>query len=538
MDDVRSKPDPQAAATPIETELKLAIEPSAVAALRAHPALKRLRHGRVRTARVVTTYHDTPDRHLARHGVALRVRRDGRRWRMSVKGAPLAEATAGVVARPEIEWRLAGPALDAAHLASTPWRTLFARAMRGGDLAPVFTTDVERTSLPLAFPDGTTATLAIDVGAIGLAASAARRSADAGIAEIELEIGSGEPRRLLELAGELAADLPLRVEPRSKAERGFALADGVRDVPSRAREIVHADDATAGQAIAAILSECLRQVSANTLGFHGTRLDDPEWVHQMRIAVRRLRSCLALARDLADGDLLAPVVAGTRWVLDALGPARDLDVFVLETLPAVLADGERLPADAATLASMRTLEHAAARRRRAADRGAIACVASPRFTCFVIAASRLAATLAAHGLAGAGEPRHGNARVFAARLLERRAKRVAKAGATLDHAGVDARHALRIAAKKLRYATEFFASLFPRRRTRLYRDALAQLQDELGVFNDAAIASRVAGALAGPTAPATVAIDAWSSARIASGNLRIDQAWERYAAARAFWPDA
>ena len=211
MDDVRPKPDPQRAATPIETELKLAIEPSAVVALRAHPALKRLRHGRVRTARVFTTYHDTPDRHLARHGVALRVRRDGRRWRMSVKGAPLAQATAGVVARPEIEWRLAGPALDAARLASTPWRALFARAMRRGALAPVFTTHVERTSLPLAFPDGTTATLAIDVGAIALAASGARRSADAGIAEIELEIGSGEPRRLLELAGELAADLPLRV---------------------------------------------------------------------------------------------------------------------------------------------------------------------------------------------------------------------------------------------------------------------------------------------------------------------------------------
>jgi inorganic triphosphatase YgiF len=538
MNDVRPAPDPRSRGTAVESELKLVIDPSAVAALRDHAALKPLRHGRVRSARVVTTYHDTPDRRLARRGVALRVRRDGRRWLMSVKGAPLAGTSVGVVDRPEIEWRLSGPTLDLARLASTPWRSLFAKTVQRDGLVPVFTTDVERTSLPLAFPDGTTATLAIDVGAVELARPATRRAASSRIAEIELELRGGDSRRLLELASELAADLPLRVEPRSKAERGFALADGVRDAPVRAREIVHADDATAGGAIAAILAECIRQVSANAIGFHGARLDDPEWVHQMRIAVRRLRSCCTLARDLAEDDLLAPVVAGTRWVLDALGPARDLDVFVLETLPAVLADRERASAGEETLAALRALERAAARRRRAADRAAIACVASSRFTCFVIAASRLAASLAAYGLAGPGERRHGGARAFAARLLERRARRLAKAGVDLDHAGVEARHALRIAAKKLRYATEFFATLFPRRRTRIYRDALAALQDELGVFNDAAIASRVAGVLAGPTAAATIAIETWTAARIASGNPRIDKAWERYAAVRAFWPHA
>ena len=504
-------------------------------ALREHAALKPLRRGRARTARVVSTYHDTSDRRLARHGVALRVRRDGRCWLMGVKGAPQGDVPPGVVARPEVEWPLDGPALDPVRLASTPWGPLFAKAARRGGLAPVFTTDVERTSLPLAFPDGTTATLAIDVGAIVVAASATGRRAATPVAEIELELGDGDARVLVALASELAADLPLFLEPRGKAERGFALADGVRDAPSRAQEILHADGATAGAAIAAICTECLRQIAANAIGFRGTRLDDPEWVHQMRIGVRRLRSCLTLARDLVAAETLAPVAAGTRWVLDALGAARDLDVFVVQTLPAVLADGERASLDAATLAAIRALGRTAARRRRAADRAALECVASPRFTRFALAAAGLAAGLSADGLAGPGEGRQVDARVFASQLLDRRARRLAKAGAGLDRAGIEARHAVRIAAKKLRYATEFFATLFPRRRTRAYRETLALLQDELGSFNDAAVASRVAGVLAGPTAPAAAAIEAWSAAHVASGSARVDKAWERHAAARPFW---
>ncbi|MEO8484794.1 MAG: CYTH and CHAD domain-containing protein [Betaproteobacteria bacterium] len=534
MKSVRPAPDP--GSTPVETELKLAIDPRALPRLAKHPALKPLADGRARRGRVVSTYHDTPDRRLHRAGLTLRVRRDGRRWRMAVKGAPLADAPSGLLARPELEWAIDGPAIDTMRLATTPWRAVFAKALRKQTLAPVFTTDVERTSLPLAFPDGTRATLAIDNGTIVLPAETKRRVRTASVAEIELELGSGDARTLLDLATRLCEDLPLALEPRSKAERGYALAGGIADAPSRAREIVHADDPTAATALAAIVEECVRQVAANAPGFRARHLADPEWVHQMRIAVRRLRSCLALADGIAAASALAHLRAETRWALDALGPARDLDVFVVETLPAVLDDLDR--ADGESAKPVHDLARGAARRRRSASGAAVACVASTRFTRLALAASALAASLRAGGIADAGEPRGGDARRFAMRVVERRARRLDKAGAGLEHADVEARHAVRIAAKKLRYATEFFATLFPRRRTRDYRRALAKLQDALGGFNDAAVAARVAAVLAGPTAPATVAIQRWSAGRIAQGAERIDDAWSDYAKARRFWSRA
>ncbi len=128
-----------------------------------------------------------------------------------------------------------------------------------------------------------------------------------------------------------------------------------------------------------------------------------------------------------------------------------------------------------------------------------------------------------------------DAKAFAARVLGRRARRLAKAGAGLARAGADERHEVRIAAKKLRYAAEFFAALFPRKRARSYRDALAGLQQALGEWNDAAVAPRIAAAIAGPAAPSAVAIEAWSAARTGDVAARLDEAWAAFAGARPFW---
>lgn len=524
------------AAAPVEIELKLSIDPAAVATLRTHPALRAVVRGRARTARVVSTYYDTADQRLRSEGVALRLRHDGRRWLMTVKGAPLPDAASGVVSRPEHEWPLAGPQIDTMRLATTPWRAVFAKALRKGGLAPAFSTDFRRTSLPLAFPDGTTATLAIDLGRLDSPATGLRAATWAGIAEIEIELRGGDPRRLLDLASSLAADLPLATEPRSKAERGYALAEGTADEPSRAGEIVHPDESTAAAAIARVVAECVRQIERNTLGFRAGALRDPEWIHQMRIGVRRLRSCIALAEGVLGPDAIERLRHETRWVLDTLGPARDLDVFALETLPAVDADLTRSAGKgSATATALHSLARRTGTRRRAAHAAAVECVTSPRFTRFVLATYGAAqpAPVPQDGTpAGAGAE---DARRYAARLIDQRARRLAKAGRHLANGGVDERHAIRIAAKKLRYATEFFATLFPARRARAYRKALAVLQDELGAFNDAAVAPRVAAALAGPTAAATVAIESWSAGRAGASGRGLAAAWSAFEAVAPFW---
>ncbi|MBE7521878.1 MAG: CHAD domain-containing protein [Burkholderiales bacterium] len=513
-----------AAGAPVEIELKLAIAPERVAALRAHPALRDVVRGACRSDRLVAVYHDTPDRRLLNAGVALRVRRLGASFVMTVKGPPAEDAASGIVSRPEVEWPVAGDAIDTMRLATTPWRAVFAKALRRGPLAPVFTTRFTRTSWPLSFPDGTTATFALDRGEIE---AGVRR---APISEIEIELEAGDPARLLDLAERLAADLPLSIEPRSKAERGFALAEGATIEPSRARDIAHAAGASAGSAIAATIAECLRQVERNAVGLREASARDPEWVHQLRIGVRRLRSCLALAEGIVAPNRIESLRNDTRWTLDALGPARDLDVFAGETLPRALADLER-STDAATrgAAAVRSLARRAAARRRAAHADALACAASGRFTRFLLAVSRAAAEAPAGP--ASGEP----AARLAARILERRAARLARAGARLARAGSEERHAVRIAAKKLRYATEFFAALFPRKRTRVYRDALAGLQQVLGEWNDAAVAPRIAATIAGPAAVATVAIEAWAAGRASDAARRLDDAWAHFVAAKPFW---
>jgi hypothetical protein len=224
----------------------------------------------------------------------------------------------------------------------------------------------------------------------------------------------------------------------------------------------------------------------------------------MRIGVRRLRSCVALADGMAPTKSLDDLRAQTRWVLDALGPARDLDVFADQTLPAVLADLNAWARGAGL--------------GRPARRGANGGGAAPttrrsrayrRCGSLLRARSGRRRRRAAHR----DQRRGARPRTQVRRAHHRQARAPTRQGGREPRAReIEARHATRIAAKKLRYATEFFATLFRAGAPGLSRRA-REAAGRARAFNDAAVASRVAGVLAGPTAPATVAIEAWSAAR-------------------------
>jgi len=162
--------------SPLELELKLRLPRPAVRALLKDPALATVRRGRTQRKRLVASYFDTEDTRLAQTGVILRLRREGGRWVQAVKGPSDGRGGAGLAARPEIEWPRGRspqmPALDAQCLVATPWRRELLKALKRG-LKPLVTTDVERTSVPLVFPDGTAAFLAIDIGEIRVEAAEA-----------------------------------------------------------------------------------------------------------------------------------------------------------------------------------------------------------------------------------------------------------------------------------------------------------------------------------------------------------------------------
>ncbi len=249
----------------------------------------------------------------------------------ALKGAGSADG-GGVSARTEHEWPLGGgsarPAPDLARLAEVALGRRAAEIATKAPLLPLFTTTVVRTTIPLAFPDSTMALASIDVGQVRTAHGPRRRVA---VCELEVELEAGAPARLFELAQALVADLPLRIEPRSKAERGYGLVAPQPRAPARAEPLAFAIASTPGEAFAAIVANCTRQIERNADG--ALRDDDAEWIHQMRIGARRLRSALGLARSLAVPEELVPLVEELRWLASVLAPARDLDVFVAETLP-------------------------------------------------------------------------------------------------------------------------------------------------------------------------------------------------------------
>jgi inorganic triphosphatase YgiF len=519
------------AAAPAEIELKLGLDPAAVPALLRHPALVAAKRGAVRRAHLVSAYFDTSDFRLAESGIALRVRRDGSRWVQTVKGPPLATSGGALHARPEYEWAVAGARLEPRHLAATPWRRLFAKTLSTHALARRFTTDFERRSVRLAFADGTRAVLCVDVGEIR---AAGRGRARVPIAEVEIELESGRPERLFELARALAADLPLTAIAANKAERGFALARGLPDgwrVPDRARTLVFPARVAAGAALAAIVGECVRQIAANAAGLLAD--DDPEWIHQMRVGIRRLRSCLALLAPFVPPAEIAPVAADAKWLAGTLGPARDWDVFATETLPPL---AKWFVNDPATAPGLRRLRARIGPRRGAAREAARGAVRSPRFTQLLLAAGALAVSPALGASPAEGKPPR--ARRYAAELLSGRHRKLRRRGAHLAGATPPERHTVRIAAKKMRYAGEFFAPLFAKRQPRPYLQALARLQDALGHYNDAATAARLAAELAGTDTEAATAAGAvcgWAAAQAAALEPELLAAWQAFAATPAFW---
>lgn len=502
-----------------EIELKLSAPVTALPTLRRHPAIVATARGRLRTRRLISEYHDTPGHDLAEAGVALRLRRAGASWLQGVKGD--GKAIAGMHRRAEYEWRLPTPRLDFGRLEQTPWRKLFAHV--GNDYQRVFVSDIRRSELPLQFADGTRARLCFDRGEIR---AGGRRAA---VAEIEIELQEGDPLRLFELAAALVVDLPLRVMHASKAERGYVLADGAPPKPRRAREVELAEVASAAAALTAIGAECVAQVEANAEAM--LTYDDPEYLHQLRVGWRRLRSLLKLAARLGPADAIAPIEQELRWLGSILGPARDCDVFVLETLPQVAAEfrGQR---------GLTRLRSRAARRRRRLSGLAREAVATPRFQQLLLSLGAFFATFErATDPALPPTP----ARDWIGPVLQQRHDRLTRRARHIHRIDAAERHRARVAAKKLRYAAEFFAPLFSRKRSAAYIAALSRLQSILGELNDLEIAGKVIDEIALPadttpeTAYATGILRGWLAASVKPALRRLRDARKTFSKSEPFW---
>lgn len=498
-----------------EIELKLAATPDILRRLRKLPVLAAGAEGPWRSETLRAIYYDTAERSLAAAGIGFRVRRSGRRIVQTVKTAGEAGAAAD---RREAEAPLLSEVPDP-RLIPDPELRQIVLDHAGGGLVPVFETEIRRQKRILV-RDGSRIEVALDLGEIRNTTVAEP------VAEAELELREGTPGALFALARDLVEAEPvLTVALASKAERGHAL--GTPAVPEAVKALPLALDAGtgAGPALARAVHNCLAQVVANDAA---VRAGKPGGVHQMRVALRRLRAAMAAARVLGAAGAPAAVEAEARDLSLTLGEARDWDVFAAEILAPVRA---AFPAEPGLMDLAARAETA----RAQAWGTLLKAVEKPRLALFVLDASAWAEDLAVMPLAAAM-----TAEDFARTILKKRRKKVAGLGERLDALDIDARHDLRKELKKLRYAGEFFESLFPAKPAAAFRKALAGLQDTFGALNDAATAARLLDTLvAGRSGPevmrAAGLVAGWHAHAGNEAFADAKRRWNRFAATRPFW---
>lgn len=500
-----------------EIELKLCFSPSRLREVMALPLLSPVR-GSV-NRKLTATYFDTPTLELQRRGIALRVRREGRRWVQALKGG--GTAVSGLHQRLEIENVLRGPHPDVSILPRNPLTKILRSRKVADTLVPVLRTEIMRFLRLLEPTPGVLIEVAIDRGVIR---SGRRREQ---VCEIELELKNGPVGALFELAQQLAQTVPLRLEHRSKAGRGYDLFRGAVATPVKAAPVVLTPEMTGGQCFLAIAAVALEQVHANERGV--LDLKDPEYLHQMRVGIRRLRSAFSLFRDVL-GEAAAPQASALRAIADALGPARDWDVFVTETLPMVR------PALSAHVAA-EAFETACRKCWLSARVAAKKSIKSINYNnSMIVLGGWLAALGSDTGDAALQRP----ARDCAVQILAARHARVLKRGRHLERRTAAELHRLRIAVKQLRYAAEFFSSLFPARSMAALRDRLVSLQDILGRINDAAAVQPLLGTAVADDREFIAAagiVTGWCAARGAAERTALRDAWRRFRTVRRPWQE-
>jgi triphosphatase len=474
------------------------------------PAAQRLR----------SVYFDTEDGSLRRNNMALRMRTQRRgyilalKWNNSELGAPFE--------RGEIEVKAPSPELDPGLLGAGIAETI-ANLTNGDALLPVYETDIRRTIRRVR---GETSEIEVAFDRGFIIAGEQKQP----VWEIELELKSGDPEALYQLGLAFAGTLDIRLGVLTKAERGALLHTG------QAPEPVHAPaplggEPTVDETIGLLINACIGQFVANWPAFESG--DGVVAIHQMRVAMRRLRSVLWLFQRSFPCAEFAAFRAQAKSLASALGEARNWDVFIALVRQGPFAAFPEEPGFQAILA--------ACEQRRASEYESVgALLASSATTQFVLATQ---AFVARHGWrnapSGTALPRLTEpARVFAAENLTWLHNKVLKRGKYLAELPPHERHILRIKLKKLRYVAELFGGLFEHRgQVRAYRRAMSKLQEQLGILNDLSTAYEMAAKLESGDAAAGRAIGiiiGWCGRAALADDKLLAKCWKAFREAKAF----
>lgn len=512
----------------VETEIKLQLlrnfgERSMRAAL--HAAMK-ADLPRAVSRRMRSIYFDTEEGELAARRISVRLRQIGERWVQTVK-AP-AEKKIGLQAYQEAETAVTDSNLD---LSLVPWPTrdvawLVARQVK---LRSIFETDIFRTTWQLVRGESKVE-LAWDRGHIRAGGQ------EEPVNELELELKAGSPDTLFALAQALAEGLPVRVGHATKAERGVSLAAHTVLAPQRAGILHLSGDESAAIAFRKIAEECVSHMQANERAILAGA--GAEAIHQFRVALRRLRAAAGTFRNLIDEQTFERWSRELRWMHQAFGRARDLDVLTTETL-------SRLATQYPTDAGLRLFTDIAGEARKAARENALQAIDSRRYTLMLLEMAR-AFNGDSWGRRSAAATSAVPVLDFAREQLQRRYKRVQKLGDRWPDLEIADLHRLRILVKKLRYVVLAFSTLFPVKASHNFFTGLEKLQDCLGALNDASVGQQYVNELAavaekenslaaGEVERAVGLLSGWHARGIEESRQHFAAGWSAFKAHKRFW---
>ncbi len=443
----------------LEPELKFRVAKRKLGAL---PKMRiaGVRPGQSANRNLVSTYFDTPKQKLHSHGLTLRVRHTGEEYLQTVKAA-----AAGSFARGEWEAKVQGAAPDFHEIGDTPLEPLATKKTRR-KLKPVFQTSVQRLTRPLQV-GASEVELAVDRGKL----SVGRHSEP--ITEFELELKKGRAADLFRIARMFEKRAGAELDLRSKAERGYQLANGDKQVVIHAEPIELKKNMTAREAFDVVAYSTLRHFSANA---EGVRDLDADSVHQMRVGLRRLRAAISLFGDILRGPGTDKIKSELKWLTSELAPAREMDVFLKEQIR---------PLDRATepRRGVLAIEKQFAAHRKTALQKARDAIETLRYRRLLIDVLEWFETSKRRDT----KETSASIPAFAGELMQRRVHKAQKEGRRLNDLSARERHKLRIKIKKLRYAVDFFHSLYPDKahdELRRLSKRLKKIQDALGALND------------------------------------------------------
>ncbi|MBM4255492.1 MAG: inorganic triphosphatase [Deltaproteobacteria bacterium] len=509
-----------------EVELKLLVPPDESERLFHHPVFETVARRELPPQQLLSVYYDTPDLDLKRHRIALRLRHVDGRWIQTVKTE--GKVAGGLHERPEWENETVEGTPDLAAISAPTVREFFLAEKIRNTLRPVFVTEFVRTSSLLEFANGEVIELSLDQGEIRA------EGKQVPLCEVELELKAGNAARLFELALALQETLALKLENISKAERGYRLLVPVALVPVKARAIELPPDLPVSAALVDILRSELMHLQANEEGV--LREEDPEFVHQMRVALRRIRSALSVFSALVPREKSESIRAELRWLTGEFDAVRNWDVFTLDTLPPILA---AFP-DHQELVSLKMKSEGLRQQQTQRAREAIT---SSRYQRLLL---NLGAWLSLQSWRDTDTPDGGEGEEkissFATRVLKKWRRRLKKKGKDVTTSSPEEQHQVRIVAKKLRYAAEFFASLYPQKQKHLrrYLETLAEVQEILGSLNDAATARLLLSEVVKtieefPQSQAQSLVLGWTGGKSQAQLKDLERVWSNFVEQKIFW---